>query len=158
VHTVASKPAYVGQQHCRVYCHALKWGTAGNLGRKRRLTGTHCSFRPTLTTRTVEAHRKRAWIEHVAITAPAATTPTTLPQGGKLDGKARQVLINWLATLVAIAPLARLGAALVHEGQRFWTAHVAGLETVKLETSIFDQRLDRAVEMATTAYTFPNRS
>jgi hypothetical protein len=54
--------------------------------------------------------------------------------------------------------LARTGAALVHKGQRFWAANVAGFETVKLETSIFDQTLDRAVEMTTAAYTFPSRS
>ena len=54
--------------------------------------------------------------------------------------------------------LARPGAALVHEGQSFWTAHVASLETVKTESSIFDQDLDRAVKMATTADAFPNRS
>jgi hypothetical protein len=54
--------------------------------------------------------------------------------------------------------LPRPSGAFVHESQRFWAAHVAGLESVKLETSIFDQTLDRAVEMATTAYTFPSRS
>ncbi len=40
----------------------------------------------------------------------------------------------------------------------FWTARVAGFEAVKLEPSILDQRLDCAIEMATTADTFPNRS
>src|SRR5262245_26543 len=54
--------------------------------------------------------------------------------------------------------LTRPGAALVHEGQRFWTAHVASLETLEPEACIFDQSLDRAIEMATTAYTFPGRS
>jgi hypothetical protein len=54
--------------------------------------------------------------------------------------------------------LPRPSGAFVHESQRFWAAHVAGLESVKLETSIFDQTLDRAVEMATTAYTFPSWS
>src|SRR5271169_5100284 len=54
--------------------------------------------------------------------------------------------------------LPRPSGAFVHESQRFWAAHVAGLETVKLETGIFNQRLNCPVEMATTAYTFPSRS
>ena len=38
--------------------------------------------------------------------------------------------------------LSRSGATLIHEGQRFWAAHVAGLQSVKLETAVFDQLLD----------------
>src|SRR5262249_7846781 len=54
--------------------------------------------------------------------------------------------------------LSRSGAPLVHEGQRFWAAHVAGLQSVKLETAVFDQLLDWSVEVTTTANTFPSRS
>ena len=31
--------------------------------------------------------------------------------------------------------LSRSGATLIHEGQRFWAAHVASLQSVKLETA-----------------------
>ena len=54
--------------------------------------------------------------------------------------------------------LSRSGATLIHEGQRFWAAHVAGLQSVKLETAVFDQLLDWSVEVTTTANTFPSRS
>jgi adenylate cyclase len=54
--------------------------------------------------------------------------------------------------------LSRSGATLIHEGQRFWAAHVAGLQSVKLETAVFDQVLDGSVEVATTANAFPSRS
>src|SRR5262249_60967347 len=59
----------------------------------------------------------------------------------------------------AVHPLsARASTALVHESQRLWTAHVAGLDAVKIETSTFDQHLDRAVEMATATYALQDRS
>ena len=51
--------------------------------------------------------------------------------------------------------LSRSGAPLIHEGQRFWAAHVTGLQSVKLETAVFDQLLDWSVEVTTTANTFP---
>jgi len=59
----------------------------------------------------------------------------------------------------AIRPLsAWASTALVHESHRFWTTHVAGPDTVQMEASTFDQHLDRAVEMATASYAFPDRS
>src|SRR6516162_2287724 len=54
--------------------------------------------------------------------------------------------------------LSRSGATLIHEGQRFWAAHVAGLQPVKLKAAVFDQLLDWSVEVTTTANTFPSRS
>src|SRR5262249_54964198 len=49
----------------------------------------------------------------------------------------------------------RAGAALVHEGHRLRAAHVAGVETLELESSFFDQLRNRPVEMTATAHAFP---
>jgi hypothetical protein len=44
----------------------------------------------------------------------------------------------------------RTRAALIHERHRLRAAHVAGFESIELETGAFDQRCDRAIEMAAT--------
>ena len=63
---------------------------------------------------------------------------TTWWQMQSLRASAHELASPWLV---------RPSIALVHKSQRFWAAHVAGLKTVKLETGIFDQILDRAVEI-----------
>lgn len=41
--------------------------------------------------------------------------------------------------------LTRSGAPFVHEGHWLWAAHIAGLATLRFETSIFYQHFDRAI-------------
>src|SRR5437870_242732 len=57
----------------------------------------------------------------------------------------------------AVFASTRAGAALVHEGHRLRTAHVAGREPLDLEAGAFDERRDRTIQEATPADAFPQR-
>src|SRR5258708_6457191 len=57
--------------------------------------------------------------------------------------------------LILLTPLPRTRAALVHERQRSWTAHVTGLDPLEPKAGAFDQRSDRAIEVTTAAKTLP---
>src|SRR6516225_6043131 len=53
--------------------------------------------------------------------------------------------------------LSQTSTTFVHERHRFRAAHVAGLKPIELKAGAFDQRSDRAVEMAAAAQALPDR-